>query len=131
VILRPTKRKIRVKQIVLDKCNEEPYTELKKNSKYVDELIVLPDESVIVVEHAEWPTAHEGAQALASFRKLVEMGIKVAAIVVVGKRGFDKRDKGLIAQALRSVSSKHNIPVILKRTGQTLSVKSIKFTIVN
>ncbi|RLE92100.1 MAG: hypothetical protein DRN04_11205 [Thermoprotei archaeon] len=96
MILRPIKREIRVKQIVLDKCNEEPYTELKKSGKYVDELVVLPDESV-VVEHTEWPTAHEGAQALASFRKLVEIGIKVAAIVVVGKRGFDKRDKGLIA----------------------------------
>jgi len=34
------------------------------------------------------------------FQKLVEARIKVAAIVVIGKRGFDKRDKGLIAQAL-------------------------------
>ena len=57
--------------------------------------------------------------------------MKAIAVVVVGKEGFDKRDKGLIAQALRSECSKHGVAVFLKRPGQFLTVKSMKFNVTN
>jgi len=131
VILRPVEPKVKVKQIALDDCEEELCIKLREGGKYVDELVILPDKSVIVVEHAKWPTAYEGAQALSSFRKLIELEVEVAAIVIVGKKGFDKRDKGLIAQALRSVSSNHRIPLFLVRPKQHIKVKSIELVVTN
>ena len=131
MILRPAEPRIQVKQVILDECEEEPYSRLKEGGKYVDELVILPDESVIIVEYAKWPKARDGKQALESLRKLLEMGMKAIAVVIIGKKGFDKRDKGLIAQALRSECSKHGVEIFLKRPGQVFTVKSIKFNVTN
>ncbi|RLF04284.1 MAG: hypothetical protein DRK00_07060 [Thermoprotei archaeon] len=68
MILRPAEPRIQVKQVILDECEEEHYSRLKEGGKYVDELVILPDESVIVVEHAKWPRARDGEQALESLR---------------------------------------------------------------
>ena len=119
-----------VRQINLDECNGE-YAELRRGGRYADELVILPDESIIVVEHANRPSSHEGKQVLETFKKLIRKRKKVVAIVVVAKRGFDKRDYGLLAQALRSEGSKHGVCIYLKGLGQALTIRSIRFVIRN
>lgn len=129
MILRTSDR--RVKQIVMNRCIEEPYAQLKLNGKYVDELIELPGGDLIVVEEAERPKARDGRQALETLRKLAERNKRVVAVVIVGKRGFDRRDKGLIEATLMAECQKRRARLFLKVPGQTVKVGDFQFMVVN
>jgi len=123
---------LEVKQVSLDKCEDEVCARLKEGGKYADELVILPGGEVIVVECARWPTAYDAKQALKTLRRLVEAGKKVVAVVVAGKEVFDKRDKSIIAGALISESSKYRVEPYLLRSGQRLHLRdmSVKFAVV-
>ena len=88
--------------------------------------IISSDENILYVHRDMGLVADVFSEE--TLRKLREQNMKVLAVVVVGKKGFDRRDHGLIAQALKAECGKH-IKLFLKTPRQTINVGSIKFVV--
>ncbi|RLF09753.1 MAG: hypothetical protein DRJ69_04130 [Thermoprotei archaeon] len=89
----------------------------------------LPSGEVVVVEEAKRPRAVDGEQAIKTFEKLRSMGKRVVAVAVVGRYGFDRRDLGLIAQALRAECSKYKATPLILTPRRVVRIDSIEFVV--
>lgn len=130
-VVEPKELRSRIRQINVDKCQDELCQELRREGRHADELIILPNDEIIVVEEAEQPNARDGRQILETFRKLIKIKKRVIAVVVVAKKRFDKRDKGIITQALRSECLKHDVQAYLLSQGRIFRISDITFKAVN
>lgn len=124
-IIEPKELAKRTRQINIDKSRDELSRILRGGGKHVDELMMLPSDEIIIVEQATKPSARDGEQALETLRRLVNIGKKVVAVIMVAKKGFHKRDVGLIAVALRSECRKRSVIFYLRSRGQRFRVHNI------
>ena len=110
------------RQILLDECVDEFCRELKRG-RYVDEIVILPGGEALIVECADWPRARDALQVIETLRRLISIGKRVVAVIVVAGVGFDKRDRGAMVAALRSECSKHRVELKLVRSGQVFKLR--------
>jgi len=104
---------------------------LREGGKHADELMILPNDEIIIVEQASKPDARDGRQALETLRKLVKIGKRFIAVIIVAKKEFDRRDKGLIAQALTSECQKYRAQLHLLNRGQKFRVRNAIYEVVD